>query len=126
MIGCRAASSCLAASPQCVILRPKSDAYRGASIGLILTQELTFWRSASKVGAYEAMSSLEGETEREVTDLANAAGRAVGGVWSIDLLETQRGWMVTDMAEAEKSWHEWPDCPNTFERGGYIVAPTAT
>jgi hypothetical protein len=29
---------------------------------------------------------------------------------------------VTDMAEAERSWHEWPDCPNSFERGGDIVA----
>ncbi len=29
----------------------KSDAYRCASFGLILLQELTFWRSASKVGA---------------------------------------------------------------------------
>ena len=29
----------------------KSDAYRCASIGLILLQELTFWRSTSKVGA---------------------------------------------------------------------------
>jgi len=29
----------------------KSDAYRCASIGLILLQELTFWGSASKVGA---------------------------------------------------------------------------
>jgi hypothetical protein len=29
----------------------KSDAYRSASIGLMLIQELTFWRSAGKVGA---------------------------------------------------------------------------
>jgi hypothetical protein len=78
----------------------KSDAYRSASIGLILIQELTFWRSGSKVGAYAAMSSLDSETERMLTDLANAAGRGVGGAWSIDILETRRGWMVTDMAEA--------------------------
>jgi hypothetical protein len=43
-------------------------------------------------------------------ELACAAGRAVGGSWSIDLLETERGWYVTDMAEAYKSYH-WPDCP---------------
>jgi hypothetical protein len=41
--------------------------------------------------------------------LAAKAGAAVGGAWSIDLLETARGWFITDMAEAEKSWH-WPDC----------------
>jgi hypothetical protein len=29
----------------------KSDAYRCVSIGLILLQELTFWRSASKDAA---------------------------------------------------------------------------
>jgi hypothetical protein len=62
----------------------KWNAYRCASIGLILTQELTFWRSASKVGAYAAMSSLDVETARILTDLANAAGRAVGRAWSID------------------------------------------
>ena len=54
----------------------KSDAYHYASIGLILLQELTFWRSASKVGAYEVMCSLDGETERELTILANAAAVA--------------------------------------------------
>jgi hypothetical protein len=41
--------------------------------------------------------------------LASRAGTAVGGAWSVDLLETKRGWYITDMAEAEKSWH-WPDC----------------
>jgi hypothetical protein len=41
--------------------------------------------------------------------LASAAGRAVGGAWSVDLLETQRGWYITDMAEAEKSFH-WEGC----------------
>jgi hypothetical protein len=60
-----------------------------------------------------------------LTELANAAGRAVGGVWSIDLLETRRGWMVTDMAEAHKSWHEWPECPNSFERSSAVAAAAA-
>jgi hypothetical protein len=41
--------------------------------------------------------------------LAEKAGRAVGGSWSIDILETRRGWYVTDMAEAHKSFH-WEDC----------------
>ena len=41
--------------------------------------------------------------------LASAAGQACGGAWSVDLLETKRGWYVTDMAEALRSWH-WPDC----------------
>jgi ATP-grasp domain, R2K clade family 3 len=41
--------------------------------------------------------------------LAHKAGRAVGGAWSIDILETERGWFVTDMAEAHKSFH-WEGC----------------
>lgn len=48
---------------------------------------------------------------RHLCDLARAAGRAVGGAWSVDLLETKRGWFVTDMAVAADSYH-WEDCPN--------------
>lgn len=33
------------------------------------------------------------------------------GAWSVDLLLTQRGWFVTDMAEAKRSFH-WEGCPN--------------
>lgn len=29
--------------------------------------------------------------------------------WSVDVLETRRGWFVTDMAEAARSFH-WPGC----------------
>jgi hypothetical protein len=46
----------------------------------------------------------------EPNTFAKAAGCAVGGAWSVDILETKRGWFVTDMAEAEKSFH-WPECP---------------
>lgn len=47
----------------------------------------------------------------ELSELAGAAGKAVGGSWSIDILETARGWHITDMAEANKSFH-WEGCPN--------------
>lgn len=33
------------------------------------------------------------------------------GGWSVDLLPTERGWFVTDMAIAERSFH-WPECPH--------------
>lgn len=56
----------------------------------------------------------------ELKDLAEAAGRAVGGSWSIDILETRRGWYVTDMAEAEKSFH-WGGCQTTEAPAGYNV-----
>jgi hypothetical protein len=50
----------------------------------------------------------------EPNALAKAAGCAVGGAWSVDILETKRGWFVTDMAEASKSFH-WPECPYAGE-----------
>lgn len=46
---------------------------------------------------------------RKVPVLASRAGAAVGGAWSVDVLETSRGWFVTDMAEAHKSFH-WEGC----------------
>jgi len=46
----------------------------------------------------------------KITELASAAGAAVGGEWSVDILETSRGWFITDMAEAYKSFH-WEGCP---------------
>ncbi len=50
------------------------------------------------------------DSEAELKALASAAGKAVGGEWSVDLLETKRGWYITDMAEANKSYH-WETCP---------------
>lgn len=52
---------------------------------------------------------LDDEGCRIVWDLASRAGQACGGRWSVDVLETDRGWHVTDMAAAELSWH-WPGC----------------
>jgi hypothetical protein len=47
--------------------------------------------------------------------LAEEAGKAVGGSWSIDILETRNGWYVTDMAEAHKSFH-WDGCPMATDK----------
>ena len=65
---------------------------------------------------YDALSLVDVDEECGLIALAEKAGRAVGGAWSIDILYTKRGWYVTDMAEAANSWHEWPDCPNTFKK----------
>lgn len=46
----------------------------------------------------------------DIGDLAADAGSALGGSWSIDILETKRGWFITDLAEAHKSFH-WEGCP---------------
>lgn len=63
---------------------------------------------------YGAMSSLDADTEREFIGIAEAAGRAVGGAWSVDILETRIGWYITDMAEAHKSFH-WEGCEHGVE-----------
>ena len=74
---------------------------------------------------YDAVSCVDVDEECALIALAEKASRAVGGAWSIDLLETRRGWVLTDMAEAHRSWHDWPDCPNRFKRGGDIIASAA-
>jgi hypothetical protein len=60
---------------------------------------------------FHKLSTVRDTGEMQVvSDLARRAGAACGGAWSVDILETKRGWFVTDMAEAHKSFH-WPDCP---------------
>jgi len=41
------------------------------------------------------------------------AERFMEAEWSVDLLWTERGWFVTDMARAEDSWH-WPECRRSY------------
>lgn len=50
-----------------------------------------------------------GDDESIMRELANKVGAAIEGSWSVDLLQTERGWFVTDMAEAHKSFH-WEGC----------------
>lgn len=52
---------------------------------------------------------IECSDEAAVLALASRAGAACGGYWSVDILETERGWYVTDMAEGEQSFH-WEGC----------------
>jgi len=47
----------------------------------------------------------------EIRELAKRAAMACGGRWSVDVLDTERGWFVTDMALMDSSWH-WPGCPH--------------
>jgi hypothetical protein len=56
---------------------------------------------------YDALCEMT--NEGELRKIASAAGAALGGRWSVDLLATERGWFLTDMAEADKSYH-WPEC----------------
>ena len=58
-----------------------------------------------------ALWELDDADCKLVLDLASRAGAACGGLWSVDILDTELGWFVTDMAVMDLSWH-WPGCPN--------------
>jgi hypothetical protein len=72
-----------------------------------------YWpESALREGGWAGTAAdIEYLNERppEVAELALLVGGAIGGAWSVDVLETKRGWFVTDMAEAHKSFH-WEGC----------------
>jgi hypothetical protein len=64
-----------------------------------------------------AVSKFCDQHQVEICDLARRAGEAIGGAWSVDVLETvdfDRRFFVTDMAEAERSWH-WDGCLHAKE-----------
>ena len=78
----------------------------------------TYWRlhaleqgsiNVNSVDAFRLLSRMDRRDEDRLVALAEQAGRAVGGAWSVDVLDTARGWFVTDMAEAHKSYH-WGGC----------------
>ena len=55
-----------------------------------------------------ALHSMEGAGA--ALDIARRASEVVEGSWSVDLLDTERGWYLIDMAEAHRSYH-WESCP---------------
>lgn len=69
---------------------------------------------------YEAICGFQEGEESELFALASAAGRALGGEWSIDILETKRGWIITDLAEASKSFH-LPGCKHADSFGDVSI-----
>lgn len=59
-------------------------------------------------------SQLNAIFELKVIDMASEVASVMaplGGAWSVDILPTKNGLYVTDMAEAEKSFH-WEGCRN--------------
>ncbi len=61
--------------------------------------DILYWQSKLRSVQYFSEDELAA-----VLDLASRCGYACPGRWSVDILDTERGWMVTDMAEAEKSY----------------------
>lgn len=62
----------------------------------------------------KAYKQLAEPAPEEVLVLASKAGVAVGGDWSVDVLETEAGWYVTDMATAGDSFH-WEGCEHASQ-----------
>lgn len=58
-------------------------------------------------GWYEEFCRIPEDLEPLAVRVSKAFAK--DGAWSVDLLETDRGWYVTDMAEAERSFH-WEGC----------------
>lgn len=56
----------------------------------------------------------------DVGALAARVAGAIDGAWSVDILETKRGWFVTDLAEASKSYH-WEGCPMAEQFGEHGI-----
>jgi len=63
----------------------------------------------------EMVRPMVGRSGGIILALAMRAGAALGGSWSVDILETSNGWYVTDLAEAHKSFH-WEGCPHADSR----------
>jgi hypothetical protein len=69
--------------------------------------------SEAKIQAIISGSRLSPAEKKPALELAAKVAWAFegDGAWSVDVLETQRGWYVTDMAEAGASYH-WKSCPH--------------
>lgn len=61
--------------------------------------------------------SISRETPAECIALAERVAALFDGYWSVDVLKTDRGWYVTDMAVGEVSYHA-DGCPNMEVRDG--------
>ena len=69
------------------------------------------WVEIPKSGVYpKAIHEFSTEEMNETGEIAKICGAALGGKWSVDILATEKGWYMTDMAEAYKSYHS-PGCP---------------
>jgi hypothetical protein len=82
------------------LLSPDEEAQDAAER---LERAATLFRQVSEWGTEERTAALQ--LIDRVADVFRD-----DGAWSVDLLRTERGWLVIDMAEAARSFH-WPGCP---------------
>lgn len=72
-------------------------------------ESLAQGRCVLDLASFARLYTFDEREAQTVRDLASEAGHALGGSWSIDVLDTRRGWFITDVAEAGRSYH-WPGC----------------
>lgn len=61
------------------------------------------------------LNGLGSTTEHKLNQILSKAAPLFDGAWSIDLAHLRTGgFVITDMAEADRSFH-WPGCPNEPE-----------
>jgi len=104
------------------VLNPIVTTYRGLPIGRErryhvrdgeIIEHFPYWpvraiTDTSRLGApLKAIGRISHESDDEVADLsamASQVGAAIGGEWSVDFMETARGWVCIDMAQWDQSW----------------------
>lgn len=64
-----------------------------------------------------ALNHIEDVTVGYLEEQSEHVSRAFEGAWSLDWLETDRGWYAIDMAPAVLSYH-WPRCPTNRWNAG--------
>lgn len=65
------------------------------------------------VELYDKLTEYDERERSEINKILGEVATAFkgDGSWSVDILSTRNGIYVTDMAEADRSFH-WPRCPN--------------
>ena len=74
------------------------------------------WLPENSFCPEDSLVYLDIANRHRIDYLAEKAGGILGGRWSVDILyvggsciRDEYRWYITDLAEADKSWH-WPDC----------------
>lgn len=62
------------------------------------------------------MNAMDEATERQIATLACVASGICKGAWSVDCLDVNGKWYITDMAMADESFH-WEGCEVAAEMG---------
>lgn len=63
------------------------------------------WNAPKRITeAIGLISSITREELAIIEPLAESVGKALGGDWTVDFMESERGWMLIDCAQLKDSW----------------------